>query len=97
MVSSLNLEMALFRNLCICPVKCGAYFSGVNLRNYLFPLRGGTRNFLISLTLREIANFCIGNIICGQYRFMDRHYLGIEQDCCLNYKAIMPTCFDRFS
>jgi hypothetical protein len=28
-------EIALFRNLCACPVKCGAYFSGVNLRNHL--------------------------------------------------------------
>jgi hypothetical protein len=51
--------MALFRNLCACPVKCSAYFSGVNLRNYL--------------TLRKIANFCIGNLICAQYRFMDGH------------------------
>ena len=70
---SFHPEMALFRNLCACPVKCGAYFSGVNLRNYLFPPRGGTRNSLISLTLRKIANFCIGNLICAQYRFMDRH------------------------
>jgi len=56
--------MALFRNLCACPVKCGAYFSGVNLRNYL--------------TLRKIANFCIGNLICAQYRFMDEHELGFR-------------------
>jgi hypothetical protein len=41
-------EMALFRNLC------------VNLRNYLFPPWGGTRNSLISLTLRKIANFRMG-------------------------------------
>jgi len=32
---SFHPEMALFRNLCACPVKCEAYFSGVNLRNYL--------------------------------------------------------------
>jgi len=43
--------MALFRNLC------------VNLRNSLFPPEGGTRNSLISLTLRKIANFCFGNLI----------------------------------
>jgi hypothetical protein len=55
-------EMALFRNLCACPVKCSAYFTGVNLRNHLFPPQGGTRNSLISLTLRKIAHFCIGNL-----------------------------------
>jgi len=55
--------MALFRNLC------------VNLRNYLFPPEGGTHNSLISLTLRKIANFCIGNLIYAQYRFMDGHEL----------------------
>ena len=25
----------------------------------------------IALTLRKIAHFCIGNLICAQYRFMD--------------------------
>jgi hypothetical protein len=55
--------MALFRNLC------------VNLRNYLFPPWGGTRNSLISLSLRKIAHFCIGNFICAQYKFMDGHEL----------------------
>jgi hypothetical protein len=29
----------------------------------------------LALTLRKIANFCIGNLICAQYRFMDGHYL----------------------
>ena len=31
------------------------------------------RNSLIFLTLRKIANFCIGNLICAQYRFVDGH------------------------
>jgi hypothetical protein len=30
----------------------------------LFPPWGGMRNSLISLTLRKIAHFCIGNLIC---------------------------------
>jgi hypothetical protein len=29
----------------------------------------------LSLTLRKIASFCIENIICAQYRFIDRHEL----------------------
>jgi hypothetical protein len=29
------------------------------------------RNSLIVLTLRKIAHFCIGNLICAPYRFMD--------------------------
>ena len=33
----------------------------VNLRNYL--------------TLRKIANFSSGNLICGQFRFMNGHQL----------------------
>ncbi len=33
------------------------------------------RNSLISLTLRKITNFCIGNLICEQYRFVDGHEL----------------------
>jgi hypothetical protein len=63
---SVHPEMALFRNLCACPVKCEANFSGVNLRNHLFPPWGGTRNSLISLTLRKIAHFCIENLICAR-------------------------------
>ena len=29
----------------------------------------------LSLTFRKIAHFCIGNLICAQYRFMDGHQL----------------------
>jgi hypothetical protein len=29
------------------------------------------RYFQIILTLRKTTNFCIGNFICAQYRFMD--------------------------
>jgi hypothetical protein len=72
---SFHPEMALFRNLCACPVKCAAYFSGVNLRNYLFPPQGGTQCSLITLTLRKIAHFCIGNLNCAQYIFLDGHEL----------------------
>jgi len=36
------------------------------------------RNSLISLTLRKIPNFCIGNLICAQYKFMDGHHLNLE-------------------
>ncbi|MGD9277106.1 MAG: hypothetical protein PVG37_00860, partial [Desulfobacterales bacterium] len=53
-LGSFHPEMALFRNLC------------VNLRNHLFPPWGGTRNSLISLTLRKIAHFCIENLICAR-------------------------------
>jgi hypothetical protein len=31
----------------------------------------------LSLTLRKIANFCTGNLICAHYRFMDRYKLKI--------------------
>jgi len=74
---SFHPEIALFRNLC------------VNLRNYLFPLDGGTRNFLISLTLRKIANFCIGNLIYEQYTFMDGHLLLILLQYLSHYAKIM--------
>jgi hypothetical protein len=36
------------------------------------------RNSLISLTLRKIANFCIGNLICAHYRFIDGHYIAFS-------------------
>jgi hypothetical protein len=53
----LPCEMHAQLNLYLIFNRGGAYFSGVNLRNYLFPPEGGTRNSLISLTLRKIANF----------------------------------------
>jgi len=29
----------------------------------------------LSLTFHKIAHFCIGNLICARYRFMDGHFL----------------------
>jgi hypothetical protein len=37
----------------------------------------------IVLTLRKIAHFCIGNLICAPYRFMDGHSLNVKKICCI--------------
>jgi len=38
----------------------------------------------LSLTLRKIAHFCIGNLICAQYRFIDGYYLNVSEVLLLN-------------
>ena len=68
--------MAFLPNICACPVKCGAYFSGVNLRNRLCGVQKyASVQFLDFLDLEQKFSFLDWKLSYVQDWFVDGHYV----------------------